>query len=378
MNRRRLCFCLITAFFLAFPLSVQADTDALYKEQLTAGGADALPQQLPANVRELLEDMGLDVASPDSFVTFSVQQVWTLFGDLFAQQGTGPVTVAASLLAVVLLAGLFAGFGNGLGPPGLQQTYHTVTVLASCGLLLVPLTGLLRTVWQAVETVTVFLYSFIPVYAGIVGVSGGVTAALSYQTTLLAAAELLATVLRVMVWPLLIAALALGCIGAVTDGFRLDAISNALHKIILWGIGLFTSVFTWVLGTQQMVARAGDSLGSRALKFSLASFVPVVGGALSEAYSTVLGFAGLLRSTVGVFGVAAVVLTVLPPLIGCVCWSLCLQVGRTAAGLFRLTSLETLFAAVSGAVRVLIAVLALLALLMVISTSVVVFVGKGV
>jgi len=367
---------LLLCFLLALP--VKANTQAQYREQLEAGGAADLAQQLPANAQELMKELGLDLAAPESFTSLSGERLMESLGTLLRQQSLGPLSTAASLMAVVVLAGLFSGYGSAVSTSDLRQTYHTVTVLGATGLLLTPLAGLLQTVWQAVESVTVFLYSYIPVYAAIIGVSGGGTSALSYQSTLLATAELLATLLRTVVWPCLTVALALGCIGAVTEGFRLDAISNAVHKLILWGMGLFSSVFTWVLSTQQMVARAGDTLGSRAMKFSLSSFVPVVGGALSEAYSTVLGCAGLLRSTVGVFGVAAVILTVLPPLVGCVCWSLCLQVSGVAAGLFRLSALESLFRAVSGAVRVLIAVMAMLALLMVVSTSVVAFVGKGV
>ena len=356
--------------------SVSADTGTLYREQLSAAGGDTLTQQLPADARELLEALELDLASPDSFTSLSGERVLSMLSSLLEGQASGPLQAALSLLAVVVLSAMLSGLEH-TAAPSLQPTYHTVAVLAAAGLLLTPLTGLLQQVREAVESVTVFMYSFVPVYTGVLTVSGAATAAVSYQTTLLAAAELLTTLLRYGVWPLLTVTLAFGCTGAVTEGFGLDAISASLHKAVLWGMGLFSSVFTWVLSTQQMVARAGDTLGSRALKFSLASFVPVVGGALSEAYSTVLGCAGLLRSTVGAFGVAAVVMTVLPPLVSCVCWNLCLHIGATAAGVFRLGALEKLCRTVSGAVRVLIAVLAVMAVLMLISTSVIVHTGKA-
>ena len=42
--------------------------------------------------------------------------------------------------------------------------------------------------------------------------------------------------------------------------------------------------------------------------------MPIVGGALSDAYSSIIGSVALLKSTVGVFGVIAVVLMDLPVL----------------------------------------------------------------
>ena len=130
-------------------------------------------------------------------------------------------------------------------------------------------------------------------------------------------------------------------------------------------------MFSFLLSFQQMAASAGDSLSGRMVRFSLTSFVPVVGGLLGEAYSTVTGCAGLLRTTVGCFGLVSVVLVVVPPLLSCVCWSIGLRVAGDTAALFRLSPLERLCQAASGAVRVLIAVLAVLALLMVISTTVI-------
>ena len=113
------------------------------------------------------------------------------------------------------------------------------------------------------------------------------------------------------------------------------------------------------------------------MKFSLSSFVPVVGGLLSEAYSTVVGCSGLLRSTVGCFGMLATVLIILPPLLTCILWSVSLSAAGSAATLFGLAPLEKLCKTAGGAVRVLIAVLAVFALIMVISVSVVVFTARG-
>ena len=99
----------------------------------------------------------------------------------------------------------------------------------------------------------------------------------------------------------------------------------------------------------------------------------LVGGLLSDAYATVVGCAGLLRSTVGCFGLVAVCLLVLPTLVQCICWHLGLHLAAGAAGLFQLSPVEKLCRTAAGSVRVLIAVLAVLALLMVVSTTVIAF-----
>lgn len=368
---------LTVILLLVLALPVCAQTDTMYDEQLASSGADELIQHLPADVQEVLASLSLDDFRQDSFTGLQLSSVLAMLTDLLGDSAVGPLQTLASLVAVVLLSALFGGFESFADRLVLRQTYHTVSVLAAAGLLLTSFEPLLRTVRQAVDSVNVFMLSFIPVYGAIVTASGSPAAALSYQTTLLAAAQLLSQGIRVIVLPILLVSLALGCVGTVSEGFRLSSLSQTFYKAVLWGIGLFSTAFSGVLSVQQMVSAAGDSVGSRALKFSLSSFVPVVGGALSEAYSTVLGCAGLLRSTVGCFGLVATVLIILPPLLSCVVWNIALNLGANTAAMFGIGALEKLCRCIAGAVRVLIAVLAVYGLLMVISTSVIVFVGRG-
>ncbi len=372
---RRICV-LTAAMLLCFSFSVGAQTTQLYEEQLAASGAPQLIERLPASARELLESLELDGFAQSDFTQLEFSSAFQTMLSLFKDNTGAPLRAFVSLLGVVLLSAMFGGLQGLSDRTPLRQTYQTVSVLAAAGLLLTSVGSLVRTVQAAVDSVNVFMLSFVPVYGVIVASGGSPTAAISYQTTLLAAAELFTQGVRVAVLPILLVSLALGCIGTVADGFCLSSFSATFYKIVLWGLGLFSTVFSGVLSIQQMVAAAGDSVSSRALKFSLASFVPVVGGVLSEAYSTVMGCAGLLRSTVGVFGVVATAVIILPPMVSCIGWSVCLSLGGNASALFKLDALEKLCRCIGGAVRVLIAVLAVLGLIMIVSTSVVAFAGR--
>lgn len=375
MRRRRLLI-LTLALLLAFSLTVGAQTTELYEEQLAASGADKLTERLPADARELLEALELDGISQDDYTQLELSAVLNTLLSLLRENTAAPMAALSAVLAVVVLSAMFGGLQGLADRSPLRQTYHTVSVLAAAGLLLGSFGTLVRAVQTAVESVNVFMLSFVPVYGVIVASGGSPTAAVSYQTTLLAAAELFTQGVRVAVLPILLVSLALGCVGTVADGFCLNSFSTTFYKIVLWGLGLFCTVFSGVLSVQQMVAAAGDSVSSRAVKFSLASLVPVVGGVLSEAYSTVMGCAGLLRSTVGCFGVVSTLAIILSPLVSCIGWSLCLSLGGNAAALFKLDALDKLCRCIGSATRVLIAVLAVLGLMMIVSTSVIVFAGR--
>lgn len=348
-----------------------ADAEEMYQQQLEQSGAAELTESLPEDAQGLLRELGLDTFEPKAYTQFRLEETIDLLMDLTARQAGGPLQVMGMLIGVVLMGAVFSGLESGTLSPALRQTYQSVAVLGAGGVLLIPLFTLLDTVGQAVERVVVFLTAYVPVYAVLLATGGRGLSAVSYQATLLGASQLLSWLIHSVVFPLLTVSLAFGCTGSVTEGFCLDRFGQTLHRGILWALGLFSTVFSFLLSIQQMTASAGDNLSGRMVRFSLSSFVPVVGGLLGEAYSAVAGCAGLLRSTVGCFGLVAVVLVVVPPLLGCVCWSFGLRVAADTAALFRLAPLEKLCQAAAGTVRVLIAVLATSALLMVVSTTVI-------
>ena len=353
-----------------------AETWEMYTRQAQSAGADGLAGRLPRNVQELLESLDTDVLDPATYTDLTFGELAQHLADLLTAQSSGPRQTLGMLVGVILLTALFGGLDGGTGGVSLRRTYRGVAVLAAGGAVLTPLFALFFDVWEAVQQVTVFLTAYVPVYGAILLTGGHAVGALSYQTTLLAAVQLLLWLVRGVVFPLLLVSLALGCTGSVSEGFCLDRLSGGFHKVILWTLGLFSTLFSGLLSLQQMVAASGDRLSGRVIKFSLSSFVPVVGGVLSEAYNTVVGCADLLRSTVGAFGLLSVVLVVVPPLLSCVCWNLGLHLAGGVASVFGLTPLDALCRTAAGAVKVLIALLAVFALLMILSTSVMSYVGR--
>ena len=201
--------------------------------------------------------------------------------------------------------------------------------------------------------------------------SGQAATAVSYQSVVLFAAELISLLASGVVVPLMTISLALGLTGSVTPGMKLDAAGNLMSKAAAWLLGLCCTLFVGLLSLQSLAGAAADTLGGRAVKFTLSSFVPVVGNSLGEAFSTIRSCLHLLKSTLGGFGILATALIVLPPLLECVAWTLGLSLCVMASEMFGLTTLTTLLKAAQSVVKTLIGVLAACAMFLIVSTAIV-------
>lgn len=370
---------LLTALltFFCLPAAAEGTLDELYEQQLEASGADELWDALPAQTRALLDKLGIDRLNADVFSSLTPESATNSLLSLVSEQAGAPLRTAGILLGVVLLYALMDGVRQTVREESLSQVFGVICALTACAALFVPLSGCISRVRDAAESTSVFMFSFVPVYAGTMLASGQPMGAASYQTIVLFVAELVSLAATHLIVPLMTVSLALGLTGSVSPGMRLDAAGGLINKSCAWLLGLATTLFVGLLSLQGLVGAAADSLTGRAIRFSLNSFVPVVGGALSEVFNSVRGCLTLLKSTMGGFGILATALIALPPLVECALWSLTLCVCSAVADTFSLGSVSTLFKTAQGVVKTLMGVLASCALFMIIATTIVTLAGGG-
>ena len=72
-------------------------------------------------------------------------------------------------------------------------------------------------------------------------------------------------------------------------------------------------IFTGYLSITGVVSGSTDAAAMKATKLTISGMVPVVGGILSNAAETVLAGAGILKGTIGVFGMLAVLAMCIHP-----------------------------------------------------------------
>ena len=134
---------------------------------------------------------------------------------------------------------------------------------------------------------------------------------------------------------------------------------------------------TGLLTVHSIVTASADSAASRAVKFAVSSFVPVVGGALGDALRTVGGCVSVLKSGVAAFVLLAEGVLFLPVVLQCVCWQLALLFCAAAGEALGQGELCGLLSAAGRAVGLLLAILLCCALLMTVTSVALILVGGG-
>ena len=363
---------LVTAVVLFAVLSVSVSAQSaqeLYEQQLEASGAGDLYDQLPQETKALLQRIGVDGLSLDAAVEMTPQTVLSALGDLLREESAAPFTSATLLIGTVLLLGFFEALQPSNGER--SALFRAVCVLAAVAPILVPLWQTLQRTSAAAESTSVFLLSFAPVYAAVLAAGGGAASALTYQTVMLAAAQGIGVLVGQVIVPLCFVTLAFGVTGAMDPAHRQAGVGVMVGKVNTWILTVAMMIFVAMLSFQSVLAAGTDTVGGRMLRFSVAGFVPIVGGSLSEALYTVQGCLSTLRGTVGAFGVLCTVCMVLPTLAECVMWDLMLFLVKITAELFSFQTIAGVAGVLKTVMKTLIAVLSSSGLLLIISLTLV-------
>ena len=115
--------------------------------------------------------------------------------------------------------------------------------------------------------------------------------------------------------PFASAVLALTAVSALSEKGGIALFARASGKILTWIVASAAAVFSFVMGVQTSLARGADTLAAKTVKFAVESGVPIVGGAASEAVTTVGASLSLIKKTTGGAGVVMILLILVPVLI---------------------------------------------------------------
>ncbi len=361
-------------FVILFSVSVNAEESDIYKEQLEISGADELSDSLPPEIQQYLEEYSIDISDYNWVNNLNYQNVFSHIWSFITGGAKNQLATFGCVLGVILISAALTD--NSVG--GINQTVNYVTVLCIAAVILTPLFSSITAAVDALKNCAYFITGFVPVFAAIIAASGKAATSVSMSTLLLGAANGMSYVANFVIVPLMGGYLAVSVSSAVSPLLSNSGLSESIKKIVFWIMSLISTVFVGILGIQTAVNSSADSLSMKTAKFIVGSSVPVAGGVLSEALSTLTASISLLKSSVGIYGVIICCLFFLPILCELLLWRFTLFGTTFVANIFSLSKLSGLLKSVDTVLSVLVGIILISCAMFIISLTVVINSGKSI
>ena len=271
--------------------------------------------EIPDSARDFLpRELTESVEREDSLLLGGWAYLCDMVRDaLFGVLRSG-VRSCAMLMLLALLCGAAEGLADGAGADAVRFVPY-FGVLGASLLAAGDFTALIGLGAQTVDELGVLGKLLIPTVAAAMAAGGCVGTASLWQVGTLFVSDVLLSLSRDVLLPLVYCYIALAAAGALLPRGGLDVLAGGVKKLISWGACGVTLLFTAFLTVSNVLMGSADKAAVKAGSFVISNAVPVVGGILSEATEAVLAGAGVLRGTVGTLGVLAVLAVCAVPLL---------------------------------------------------------------
>ncbi len=381
---KKIFFVILFLFILNIPISkvvlaagnVMYD-EKIYKEQYNNSGADKLFNELPDEVKKSFDSIGVNKPDFNQIMDINPESILKNILDTTKKKLPGAFKSVSMILAVILLNAIFSAFKISLGEKSIATVLALISTVCICMTIIYPIVCLVERSASIIKISSTFLFSYMPIMIGIMLVSGQVFSSMAFSSIMLALGNVITQLSTNFLMPILNIFFAMSIVCSISTRFKLSGVCELFAKIIKWFLGFIMAVFSGLLTTKSLIGAAVDSANSKAMKFVLSSFVPIVGSALGDAFLTVQGCIKILKSGVGAFFIIATGFIFLPIIIECIIWLLATNICMAASDVFELANVSILLKNIGKVISIIIAVILCIMTVLIISTVVILSIGGG-
>ena len=324
--------------------------------------------------KEYLEDLGINELTLEEIFDLSPTRVIEFLIDLAFNGG---VTIVKNLTVIIVVLVITAIANSFLRESDkTEQVVYFVSTLIIISIAVVPISRMITDAVAGIKTSTVFVNSYLPVMTAIIIASKNPALAVTYNSFSLFLSSLISNVANSFLVPCVSALLSFNILSSFSFENYRERIIKAIRKMIVVILSLFSTVYTGLLTTQSILATSSDSIALKGIRFISGAFVPIVGGGVGDALSSVFSSFMIMKNTLGVFVIIVIILINLPVMLELLLWYFALNLCSIVSSMFNLNQITDIIDSLASILSLLNIIMFFITFVLVISTGVIIMMGK--
>lgn len=318
---------LLTVIMLTFSTSVcWANQDNISPESIIA---DQLDKLNVVELQEILDSMNKDLEEYiprleiRSFITkvlkgeeiISLQDIITGFVRYFFKEVIANWRILGQIIVLSAIYAVLSNLQSAFENDAVGKLAYTVCYLVIITITIKSFMIAITLGQETIDTMVAFMQALLPILLGLLIAMGGVTTSVFFHPVLLGSIGLIGTIIKSIVLPLILFSAVLAIVNNLSSKVQVTKLASLLKQSAVVILGFVLTIFVGIISIQGIAAATVDGITMRTAKFAVGNFIPIVGGFLSDAVDTVVGYSMLLKNGVGVIGLVAIFIICLAPMI---------------------------------------------------------------
>jgi stage III sporulation protein AE len=295
-----------------------ANTVDILAEIYNAVNANRVRGNLPDAAQEFLGGYDGDLNIDGVSGIFSFGFIFNIIMRLLGRVTSSAVKNFLPVIALIILSAVIGALKNLHAKDSFGDIINFVLIICLAGAVFYNVRDCFYIAKKFLEDINMYMMTMIPVMASLSAISGNIAAAAVNSAGLFVVLNVIEAVGSRVILPVLQICFALSLarqLTASTDTVDLSGVTAYIRSVLNWIFIFVMTVLAAVLFFQNILASSADTVAARTIKFTVTSFVPVIGGMIGDVSRTIIGSIQAVKSVTGIFGVLVIIITLLPPLI---------------------------------------------------------------
>lgn len=263
------------------------------------------------------------IISGENAVSYSsfFASVFSIFVDLIVKY----LPMLSLIVAIGVISNLLNGIKSKFNEKSTSGLIHFVCFLAVVVLTIGMISSISKTSVSSVNSMVSQMNAIFPILLTLMIGIGATASAGVFQPIVAIISTYVADFFTYLILPLFMVSFVFGIINNLSDNIKLDKFNSFISSLFKWCVGLIFTLFFAVFTIQGISAGTFDSLSIRTTKYTIKSYIPIMGGYLSDGMDLILSSTILIKNAVGLVGILMIISTIISPLIEIVVFSLLLK-----------------------------------------------------
>ena len=221
----------------------------------------------------------------------------------------------AAIFAIAVMTAMMQGLSSGFLRDNTREIVHFACYAAIIVILSVQITAIIVQVKETIEGMCSLMQAVFPVLLALITALGSASAAGVYSPLMAILSTGIGTVISSLVLPCFVAAVVLSIVGNLSCNIKLGRLTKFFKSAAVFVLAGAFSLFAAFLTMQGLVGGIADSISVKTAKFAVQSYIPILGGYLSDGLDLALTGIILIKNSLGLVSVIILFAAVAVPMV---------------------------------------------------------------
>ena len=243
----------------------------------------------------------------DSFVSVILKSLGKYF--------VGFLPALITILTVSMLKSMLSGMTSPFLKTGTNEIVHIVCYGVIVVVLASSVVSIVSTTISTINNISAFAEGVFPVLLTLLASLGATTGVATYQPMMAVLGGGVISIISKVILPAFVACVVFAMVGNLSKNVKLTKMSKMFKSVSSWLIGIVFGLYGTFLTAGGISGGVMDRVGYSAAKFALSSYVPILGGYLSDGFDLISASLLIVKNAFGYTAVIVLGAVVMFPLL---------------------------------------------------------------